>query len=112
MEGGNEMNTTQASSHSAAQLSSDERNKLSDSDFAYIDSDGGRHLPIHDADHVRAALGGNGWSATDFSDASAKAEAKKKICAAAKEFGVESDLCGTKQGMQESKEEQTMDNEL
>ncbi|MGA2971897.1 MAG: hypothetical protein ABSE39_04635 [Candidatus Bathyarchaeia archaeon] len=112
MEGGNEMKTTQASSLSAAPLSTEERNKLSDSDFAYIDSDGGRHLPIHDADHVRAALGGNGWSATNFSSDSAKTEAKRKICAAAKKFDIESELCGTKGGMHQSKEEQEMDNEL
>lgn len=112
MEGGNEMKTTQASPLSAASLSTEERNKLSDADFAYIDSDGGRHLPIHDADHVRAALGGNGWSATTFSSDSAKAEAKRKICAAAKKFDVESELCGTKGGMRQSKEEQQLDNEL
>ena len=105
MEGGNEMKTTtQASPLSAAPLSTEERNKLSDADFAYIDSDGGRHLPIHNADHVRAALGGNGWSATNFSNDSAKAEAKKKICAAAKKFGIDSELCGTKQGMHNGKE--------
>lgn len=108
MEGGNEMKTTTQ----ASPLSTEERNKLSDSDFAYIDSNGGRHLPIHDADHVRAALGGDGWSATTFSSDSAKAEAKKKICAAAKKFDIESELCGTKGGMRQSKEEQTLDNEL
>jgi len=108
MEGGNKMKTTQTSQLSAAPLTTEERNNLSDSDFAYIDSKGGRHLPIHDADHVRAALGGNGWSATSFENDSAKAEAKKKICAAAKKFDIDSELCGTKSGMHQSKEEQEM----
>jgi transposase-like protein len=114
MEGGNEMKTTQASTFSAAPLTTEQRNKLSDSDFAYIDSDGGRHLPIHDADHVRAALGGDGFSAQSFESDAAKAEAKKKICAAAKKFDIESELCGTKGGMHQSKEEQEMNecNEL
>jgi hypothetical protein len=112
MEGGNKMTTTQASTHSAAPLTTKERNDLSDSDFAYIDSKGGRHLPIHDADHVRAALGGDGFSAQSFESDSAKAEAKKKICAAAKKFDIESDLCGTKSGMHQSKEEQQLETEL
>jgi len=108
MEGGNEMKTTQASTFSAAPLTTEQRNRLSDSDFAYIDSDGGRHLPIHDAEHVRAALGGDGFSKQSFESDAAKAEAKKKICAAAKKFDIESELCGTKGGMHQSKEEQEM----
>jgi hypothetical protein len=39
-----------------AAMDAKEENALSDSDFAYIDADGGRHLPIHDAAHVRAAM--------------------------------------------------------
>jgi hypothetical protein len=79
-------------------LTTDQRNNLDDSDFAYIDSDGGRHLPINDADHVRAALGGHGISAQSFESAAAKAAAIKKICAAAKKYGIQSELCGTGQG--------------
>ena len=65
-----------------AVLTSKARNALADSDFAYIDSKGGRHLPVHDAKHVSAALGR--FSSTDFDSPAAKASAAKKICAAAK----------------------------
>ena len=71
-----------------ADLSTADRNALSDSDFAYIDSKGGRHLPINDAAHVRAALGGDGWSATQFETDAAKKAAANRIRAAAKRFGV------------------------
>lgn len=66
-------------------LSTKERNNLSDSAFAYIGPDGQRHLPIHDAAHVRNALAR--LNQTDISPA-AKASAKRKIMAAAKKFGV------------------------
>ena len=39
-----------------AELSTRERDKLPERDFAYVDSEGGEHLPIHDASHVRNAL--------------------------------------------------------
>src|SRR6266576_5868340 len=38
------------------ELTSESRDNISDEKFAYIDSKGGRHLPIHDASHVRNAL--------------------------------------------------------
>ena len=69
------------------ELSTDSRNDLEDSKFAYIDSEGGRHLPIHDASHVRNALAR--FNQTKFESASAKAKAHAKIVAAAKKFGVE-----------------------
>lgn len=61
--------------------------KLSDDDFAYIDSKGGRHLPIPDAEHVRNALAR--FDQTHFDSAADKATAKAKIVAAAKKFGVD-----------------------
>lgn len=64
------------------------RDALSGSDFAYIDSEGGQHLPIHDAAHVRAAMGGHGWSAQKFESPEAKKAAAKKIIAAAKRMGI------------------------
>src|ERR671933_2352365 len=39
-----------------ASLTAKERAALPDSAFAYIDSNGQRRLPIHDAPHVRNAL--------------------------------------------------------
>ena len=38
------------------ELSTEQRDRLRDNDFAYIDPEGGRHLPIHDPEHVRAAI--------------------------------------------------------
>ncbi|WP_167757697.1 hypothetical protein [Deinococcus fonticola] len=39
-----------------SELTSQERDNLKDCDFAYIDKRGERHLPIHDAQHVRGAV--------------------------------------------------------
>lgn len=60
--------------------------KLPDSAFAYIDSRGGRHLPLNDAEHVRAALAR--YDQTHFESGSAKIEAWNRILAAARKFGV------------------------
>jgi HK97 family phage prohead protease len=62
-------------------------NKLDDSDFAYIDSKGGRHLPIPDAAHVRNALAR--FDQTSFDSPDDKAKAKAKLAAAAKKFGID-----------------------
>ncbi len=70
-----------------AELTGKERDDLEDEEFAYIDKDGGRHLPIHDAAHVKAAL--SRFDQTDFESEEAKAKARKKILAKAKEFGIE-----------------------
>lgn len=70
-----------------ATLTTKKRNALSDSDFAYIDSDGGRHLPIHDEGHVRAAM--SRFNQTEFESDAKKAAARKKILAAAKTFGID-----------------------
>lgn len=78
------------------ELSSKDRNNLDDSSFAYIDSKGGKHLPIPDAAHVRNALAR--FNQTQFESDSAKSEALAKIHAAAKKFGVE---VGEKKSMSE-----------
>ena len=70
-----------------AELSTAERNKLKDSQFAYVDKDGGEHLPIHDESHIRNAMAR--WNQTDFQSATAKEEARKKIVSAAKRHGIE-----------------------
>lgn len=69
-----------------ADLSTERRNQLSDADFAYIDSQGGRHLPMNDAAHARNALAR--FDQTQFESEEAKAKAKKKLAARAKELGV------------------------
>lgn len=63
------------------------RRAIPASDYAYISSDGGKHLPIHDAAHVRAALAR--FNQTHFESDAAKAKARAKILAAARRFGIE-----------------------
>jgi hypothetical protein len=71
-----------------AVLTAESENNLSDSDFAYIDSHGGRHLPIHDANHVRNAM--SRFNQTHFESAEAKAKAHRKMMAAAARMGIKS----------------------
>ena len=70
-----------------ATLTEKKRDSLRSSQFAYVDSDGGEHLPIHDESHVRNAMAR--WNQTDFESAAAKERARKKIVSAAKRHGVE-----------------------
>jgi len=70
-----------------AELNAKKRDALPDSAFAYIDSKGGRHLPINDAAHVRAAM--SRFNQTQFESPSAKSKAHAKIMAAAKKFGID-----------------------
>lgn len=74
-------------------LDADARHALSDSDFAYIDKTGDRHLPIEDEGHVHSALGR--FSQTHFDSDADKKKAAKKILAAAKKFGVDVDPTST-----------------
>jgi hypothetical protein len=70
-----------------AVLQAKDRHALADADFAYVDENGQRHLPINDAAHVRNALAR--FNQTTFADARVKARAMTKIRAAAKKFGVD-----------------------
>ena len=70
-----------------AELTTTQRERLKDSDFAYIDEAGERHLPIHDEEHVRNAIAR--WNQTHFESAEAKEEARRKILRAAKELDIE-----------------------
>lgn len=69
-----------------AKLNAKARHALPDKDFAYIDSKGGRHLPIPDASHVRNALAR--FDQTHFESAAAKRKARRAILARAKALGV------------------------
>jgi len=71
------------------ELSTEARDRLRDSSFAYIDSDGERHLPINDADHVRNAI--SRFNQTDFQSKTAKHSAARRILAAAKRHDIEVD---------------------
>ena len=70
-----------------ATMTEKQRDKLRSSQFAYVDKDGGEHLPIHDESHIRNAMAR--WNQTDFQSATAKEEARKKIVSAAKRHGIE-----------------------
>jgi len=87
-------------------------NNLNDDCFAYIEPGGEkdeqgkttprslRHFPYKDAqgnlsaDHVRNGLARLGQELGDWATADAKAQIKKKLCAAAKELEIESEVCG------------------
>lgn len=69
------------------ELDAQDRNDLRKDQFAYVDSDGGEHLPIHDESHVRNAIAR--FNQTDFESKSAKERARKKILGAAQRHGIE-----------------------
>jgi hypothetical protein len=71
------------------ELSARERDKLDKDDFAYVDKDGGEHLPINDEEHVRNAMAR--WNQTDFDSRKAKDQAARKIIRAAKRHDIEVD---------------------
>ncbi|HEX3265518.1 MAG TPA: DUF6582 domain-containing protein [Candidatus Limnocylindrales bacterium] len=70
-----------------ATLTEKKRDNLRSSQFAYVDKEGGEHLPIHDESHIRNAMAR--FNQTDFDSATAKEEARKKIIGAAKRHGIE-----------------------
>jgi len=70
-----------------AEMDSKQRDKLRKTQFAYVDKDGGEHLPINDESHVRSAMAR--WNQTDFQSKSAKESARKKIVEAARKHGIE-----------------------
>ena len=70
-----------------AELTTAKRDKLDKRQFAYVDSEGEGHLPIHDESHIRNAL--SRWNQTDFPSKSAKDGARRKILAAARRHGID-----------------------
>ena len=70
-----------------AELTAKKRDNLRSNQFAYVDRDGGEHLPINDESHVRNAIAR--FNQTDFESAAAKERARRKIVSAAKRQGVE-----------------------
>jgi Family of unknown function (DUF6582) len=71
------------------ELDTKKREKLRSSQFAYVDKQGGEHLPINDESHVRNAMAR--WNQTEFETVTAKERARKKIIGAAKRHGIEID---------------------
>jgi hypothetical protein len=55
------------------ELSTRDRDKLDRDQFAYVDREGGEHLPINDESHVRNAISRfNQTNQTDFDSKTAK----------------------------------------
>jgi class 3 adenylate cyclase len=69
-----------------ARLGSSERTDLPDRAFAYVDSQGRRRLPIHDAGHVRNALAR--FNQVHFEDDGARDRARTRLLNAAKRHGI------------------------
>jgi hypothetical protein len=72
-----------------SELSSEERDDLRKNQFAYVDSDGGEHLPIHDESHVRNAIAR--FNQTEFESKAARERAREKILRAAERHGIDVD---------------------
>ena len=70
-----------------ATLTEKGRDKLRSNQFAYVDRDGGEHLPIHDESHVRNAIAR--FNQTEFESAAAKEAARRKILAAARRHKID-----------------------
>ena len=70
-----------------SELTTEQRDRLHDTSFAYIDKGGERHLPINDESHVRNAI--SRFDQTDFESASAKGKAARKIMSAAKRHSID-----------------------
>jgi hypothetical protein len=68
------------------QLDTEDRQELRDSQFAYVDGDGERHLPINDETHVRNAIAR--FNQTEFESKAAKQRAAKAILKAADRHGI------------------------
>src|SRR5438270_8916131 len=71
---------------SLPQLTASARSRLPDSAFAYIDSQGIRRLPVHDAVHVRNALAR--FEQVSFEDDEARSRARDRVLRAAKKHGI------------------------
>jgi hypothetical protein len=71
------------------ELSTKQRDDLRRDQFAYVDRQGGEHLPIHDESHIRNAI--SRFNQTDFQSDNAKREAAKKIMSAARRHDIEVD---------------------
>jgi uncharacterized protein DUF6582 len=69
------------------ELDTRDRDRLRDSQFAYVDSEGEGHLPINDASHVRNAIAR--FNQTEFPSKAAKERARRKILTAAKRHDIE-----------------------
>jgi hypothetical protein len=70
-----------------ATLDTKDREDLRSTQFAYVDSKGGEHLPVHDESHARNAIAR--FNQTEFESEAAKERARRKILKAAERFGID-----------------------
>lgn len=70
-----------------AELTTEQRDRIRKSDFAYVDDDGEGHLPIQDESHVRNAI--SRFNQTEFPSKAARERARKKIVRAAGKHDIE-----------------------
>ncbi len=70
-------------------LDTGDRERLRDSQFAYVDNQGEGHLPINDESHVRNAI--SRFNQTEFESMAARERARRKILSAAEKHGIEVD---------------------
>ena len=68
------------------ELAASARARLPDNAFAYVDAQGRRRLPIHDASHVRNALAR--FDQTAFADDVTRERARQRLLRAAKKYGI------------------------
>ncbi|MBU2060024.1 MAG: hypothetical protein KKB38_20105 [Gammaproteobacteria bacterium] len=94
-----------------AKLTTEQRKKIPGGKFAYIDSKGGKHLPIHDKAHAQNAMAR--WNQTQFESPEKKKSAARKILAAARRFGIEIDpKSGIAQAAKKAEEIETLGKEV
>ena len=86
---GREVSNRSKEDQTMPELDAKDRDDLRSNQFAYVDKDGGEHLPLNDASHVRNAMAR--FNQTDFESQTAKEAARKKILAAAKRYDIEVD---------------------
>jgi hypothetical protein len=72
-----------------AELKEKQRKSMNKDVFAYVDTDGGGHLPLNDESHIRNAMAR--FDQTKFPSPSAKEGARRKVVAAARKHGIEID---------------------
>ena len=71
------------------ELDAKDRDDLRRNQCAYVDKNGGEHLPINDASHVRNAAAR--FNETEFESKAAKERARRRILSAAERYGIEID---------------------
>ena len=70
-----------------AELKAKQRKSMNKDVFAYVDKNGGGHLPLNDESHIRNAMAR--WNQTKFESPAKKEGARRKIVGAARKHKIE-----------------------